>query len=270
MNYPKRDMFFSHRFTRLLMKGCVAQDIGRDATLLLCFIVHQEDAAKYSKPVRFWNEQLMNTMGFKSPKQLVSARTEAIDAGWLHYERTGNRQVGLYFVMIPKAFEGFPDTAIEQNHSVNHSAIHSADGTNKERIAERIGDGLRNELVTESGKHSIPDPNPDPNTTVPAPRRAGFRFPDCWTDRCAEQWELWQITRKKFHTREIDCISWQAVIKERHGWDEQHWYDALVYSTGKEMKHVAHPSDHRRNGKQSREEVPMKKFEFDDKGKLLT
>jgi hypothetical protein len=162
VEYPQRDMFFSHRFVRLLMKSCAALDMGPAACLLLCYIVHTEDAAKYRGAVRFWNQQLMTVMGFKSPKQLIDARTKAVEAGWLVYERSGNREVGQYWVTIPDDFEGLSDGLIESNHSVNHVESGTNSGTNTKRKAERIGDGSRNEYETESGKHSIPIPVPIP------------------------------------------------------------------------------------------------------------
>jgi len=164
--YPKRDVFFSHRFVRLLQKSCAAQDIGTNACLFLCYIVHTEDAARYTGPVRFWNEQLMSVMGFKSPKQLNDARSKAESAGWLVYERSGNREVGRYWVTIPPDFEGLSDTVIEENHSAIHSAGGMNSGMNKERIPERLGDGSRDEYETESGKPSNPIPNPNP---IPIP-----------------------------------------------------------------------------------------------------
>ena len=164
--YPKRSQFFAHKFVRLLQKSCAAMDIGQSSCLFLCYIAHTEDAARYSGPVRFWNEQLMTVMGFKSPKQLNEARSRAIDAGWLVYDRSGNREVGRYWVTVPSQFEGLDDALIEDNNSVNHSenGMNSGmnSGMNKGRIAERISDELRNEKVTESGKPSIPDPIPDP------------------------------------------------------------------------------------------------------------
>jgi len=163
VEYPKREAFFAHKFVRLLTKSCAAQDIGLNAFALLCVIVHQEDSARYSGPVRFWNEQLMNVLGFKSPKQLNDCRAKAIKCGWLHYERSGNREVGRYAVVVPKGFEGLDDNPIEPIHS----AIHSESGTNKERIAERLSDESRNESVTESGKPSVPIPFPVPDLYTP-------------------------------------------------------------------------------------------------------
>lgn len=163
MNYPKREPFFAHKFVRLLTKSCAAQDIGLNAFALLCVIAHQEDSARYSGPVRFWNEQLMNVLGFKSPKQLNDCRAKAIQFGWLGYERSGNREVGRYAVTIPEGFEGLDDSPIESIRSVNHSES----GTNKERIAERLGDESRNESVRESGKPSVPSPVPVPDLYTP-------------------------------------------------------------------------------------------------------
>jgi hypothetical protein len=137
-------------------------DIGQNACLLLCYIAHTEDAARYSGPVRFWNEQLMTVMGFKSPKQLNEARSKAESAGWLVYERSGNREVGRYWVTVPEHFEGLSDAVIEDNRSVIHSENGTNSGMNKERITERIGDGSRNENGTESGKPSNPIPVPRP------------------------------------------------------------------------------------------------------------
>ena len=77
-DYPssrKHSGHFSHKYVRLLAKSCAAQDIGHHAVLLCVFIVHTEDAARYSGPVRFWNEQLMNIMGFRSPAA-VAARSD--------------------------------------------------------------------------------------------------------------------------------------------------------------------------------------------------
>jgi len=190
--YPQRGQFFAHKFVRLLQKSCAAMDIGHQACLLLCYIVHTEDAVRYSGPVRFWNEQLMTVMGFKSPKQLNEARTKAEKAGWLVYERSGNRHVGRYFVTVPAGLEGLDDTPIEDNRSVNHSEFGTNSGTNagafipnSERIAERISDGSRNEYGTESGKHSIPIPIPipipletqDAHASARPPKRKRFEKP---------------------------------------------------------------------------------------------
>lgn len=220
MNYPPREQFFAHRFVRLLLKSCAALDIGQPACLLTVFIAHQEDSARYRGPVRFWNQQLMNCMGFKSPKQLVEARQKAIDAGWLHYERAGNREVGQYFVTIPESVLCLDDTPIEENHSVIRSAIHSESGTNTERKAERISDGKRNENVTESGKHSIPIPSPNPTDTD--------LFGECHIPECLNSEDLsalaqWIVMVQQRDPGRIPSNSGQmmALLKLVAGWKNQ-------------------------------------------------
>ncbi|MEP3929525.1 MAG: phage replication protein, partial [Rhodopirellula bahusiensis] len=99
--YPSRQSHHAHKLTRLLFKGCAAQSIGHHAVCLVIHIAHTEDAARYQGPVRFWNSQLMEVLGFKSPKQLNNARDAATKAGWLVYNRANDRSVGHYWTSIP-------------------------------------------------------------------------------------------------------------------------------------------------------------------------
>jgi hypothetical protein len=167
--YPaerKLQRFFAHRFVRILHKSCAAQDIGPAACYLLCVIAHTEDAGRYAGPARFWRSQLMETLGFRSPKQLVIARNRAIESGWLAYHQGGTRAVGEYFVTIPERFSGLSDSAIEPPEDL---AISSASGTN-EPIAEvglvPLRDLSRNGNGSISGTQSGPLPNPNP---IPSP-----------------------------------------------------------------------------------------------------
>lgn len=165
--YPKRKSHFAHHFVRVLHKSCAAQSIGPAACYLLCVIAHTEDAARYAGPVEFWNSQLMETLGFKSPKQLDVVRNKSIYAGWLWYGRRGNKSVGQYFVMIPERFQGLSDSPIEPSilsaGGMNSGMNGSSNGLTFIPDSERIGDGTRNEFETESGKHPIPIPFPVPN-----------------------------------------------------------------------------------------------------------
>ena len=172
--YPKgrqNTPFFANRFIRLTAKVCVAQEIGQTAALLLVYVVQTEDSCYYRKPVRFWNEQLMSLLGLRSPKQLAAARDAAVNAGWLHYQRSGNRSIGEYWVVWPDEFADLPDTQLGEQQRIwgdNHSAygMNSGmnSGTNSGLNAERIGDDLRKEKGHESGKPSIPIPVPIQNT----------------------------------------------------------------------------------------------------------
>ena len=176
MDYPKssRGKFFAHKFVRLLMKSCAAQDMGQNAVLLCVFIAHTEDAMHYSGACRFWNEQLLSVMGFRSAKQLDNARDKAVEAGWLVYDRPGNRAVGRYWVTIPEQFADLSDSpmgengpATAANHSTIHSGIHSTIHSEFDPNTARIGHELRNESGTNQGASSVPVPDPVPKP-VPA------------------------------------------------------------------------------------------------------
>lgn len=176
MDYPKssRGKFFAHKFVRLLMKSCAAQDMGQNAVLLCVFIAHTEDAMHYSGACRFWNEQLLSVMGFRSAKQLDNARDKAVEAGWLVYDRPGNRAVGRYWVTIPEQFADLSDSpmgengpATAANHSTIHSGIHSTIHSEFDPNTARIGHDLRNESGTNQGASSVPVPDPVPGTVPP-------------------------------------------------------------------------------------------------------
>jgi hypothetical protein len=152
--YPKRDSHHAHKLTRLLFKSCACQSIGHHAALLVIHIAHTEDAARYQYPVRFWNGQLMNAMGWTSPKQLSDARRKAVDGGWLHYERDSDRTVGRYWTLIPESVTAFNDEPIEPCFiSYNGMDIHSQSGTgNGKHSPGGTGSGM--ESGTGSGKPS--------------------------------------------------------------------------------------------------------------------
>lgn len=170
MEYPKdRGGFHAHKYVRLLMKVCAVADIGHHAAYLCVCIAHTEDAARYSGPVRFWNEQLMNVLGFKSPKQLTTARQKAIEAGWLHYERSSDKTVGKYWTLIPAQYEEISDSPIGENTKVFYSEFGKENGMENGMHSESgkengIESGMESGMHCgmETGKHSIPIPEPSP------------------------------------------------------------------------------------------------------------
>jgi hypothetical protein len=132
--YPLRQSHHAHRLTRLSFKSCAALAIGHHAVCLITHIAHTEDAARYQGPVRFWNSQLMETLGFSSPKQLTTARSKAIEFGWLAYDRTNDRSVGHYWTLIPPHVARFDDHPVESDtcsDSHSSSGMHSPDGKEK-------------------------------------------------------------------------------------------------------------------------------------------
>lgn len=167
-DYPvDRPAYYAHRLTRLLFKSCATQSMGHHAAMLVIHIAHTEDAARYRGPVTFWNSQLSETMGFKSPKQLNNARQAAIDSGWLVYERNHDRSVGKYWTRIPPTVERFNDEPIEENtfHSENGTGSGIENGTRNGKHSEngtRNGTGSGTRSGTGSGKPPNPVPVPDP------------------------------------------------------------------------------------------------------------
>lgn len=166
-DYPTREPYYAHRLTRLLFKSCAAQSIGQDAVLLVIHIAHTEDAARYQGPVRFWNSQLNEVLGFRSPKSLNTARRRAVESGWLMYQRKNDRADGLYFTTIPRSVMAFDDEPIEPITPI--PSTESVPSTEQE--AERESYALRNRKVTGND----PLPNPVPN---PKEKRPRFEKPD--------------------------------------------------------------------------------------------
>lgn len=128
--YPKRPPYFAHRFCRLLIKACAAQEIGHTGFVLCVTIAHTEDARRYSGPVTFFNEQLLPIVGVRKWEALDLARRKASEAGWLHYECQGKRQPGIYWVEIPEFAATFDDNPCGETPN----ALYPAKGDNTELL----------------------------------------------------------------------------------------------------------------------------------------
>lgn len=217
--YPQRPSHFAHKATRLLFKSCAAQEIGHHAVLLVIHIVHTEDAARYQNAVRFWNSQLMETLGFKSPKQLTEARRRAIDAGWLKYERDGTRTVGRYWVSIPPNVVKYDDSPIEEV-----DGILSDSGTNQNGVLSAGGTNSGMNCGTNCGKLSYPVPDPNPSscselsqTKASKPDKAapGFEsFP------CVGPVKTWTLTAAKLAewSTSFPDLDVEAEVRKARQW----------------------------------------------------
>ena len=106
--YPTREKFWAHKLVRIMIRTCAAQEIGPEGFCLVTAVAHTEDAKRYSAPVTWWNHQLQDVLGM-SWGQLDRARKRSIKAGWLHYERAGDRTVGKYWTLLPSCFAKIPD-----------------------------------------------------------------------------------------------------------------------------------------------------------------
>ena len=154
MQYPKRPACFAHKFVRLMHKTALASVIGRDAFALLTIIAHTEDAMRYRGPARFWNSQLIETLGFRKWEQFDAVRQKAIDSGWLHYENNGKAKAGEYFVVIPPGYDAIDDLPIEtdSDHTEQNMRSYPKNGYKQ-------GD----DVGYDQGDLSIPNPTPNPN-----------------------------------------------------------------------------------------------------------
>lgn len=221
--YPPRSSHFAHKTTRLLLKSCACQSIGHHAALLVIHICHTEDAARYQGPVRFWNSQLMETLGFTSPKQLADARRKAIESGWLHYERQGTRAVGHYWVTVPSNVTEFTDEPIEESDGIlsaggtNQDGILSQNGTNKSAILSAGGTNCGTNPGTNCGKLSNPTPNPDPKgeSASADPLSADLKeFFDGWSQCGLTECRKLTTNRKKALKSRLADPDWRSSWRE--------------------------------------------------------
>jgi hypothetical protein len=202
--YPTREKFFAHKFVRLLHKAAVASEIGRDAFALLTVIVHTEDAMRYRGAAKFWNSQLVETLGFKKWDQFDACRKRATDSGWLVYICHGKRMAGEYWVSVPTGYEMITDSPIESypenGYDIGYKTGYDdgykqgmIEGTNRVRSGVRTGD--------EQGEPSIPVP-------IPKPNKKNNKF-----ESSPEFEEFWQAYPRKL-AKGNARKAWDAAIKK--------------------------------------------------------
>ena len=107
--YPKRPSHFAHKFTRLLIKACVANELGAEAALLLIAVAHTEDAKGYRGPVTFHNGQFLPLIGVGSESAFKRIRSKCEEAGWLVHQDGSRSKTPAYWVAIPAAYCGWDD-----------------------------------------------------------------------------------------------------------------------------------------------------------------
>lgn len=150
--YPKRPPFFALKYTRLMAKCCLANELGPEVFCLLTVIAGVEDSKSYRSPVTYWNEQLMPIAGFKSVDTLARARNKAMVAGWLHYEPGSRTTPARYWVTIPNEFLVMDDMPTDENMD-EYTPRTTADLRNFARSSH--GDGAEF-ARSERGQHAEP------------------------------------------------------------------------------------------------------------------
>ncbi|MEL7500050.1 MAG: hypothetical protein AAFN77_20785 [Planctomycetota bacterium] len=164
MSYPKRPKFFAAKFCRVLTKAAAAMDIGPETCWMLTVIAMQEDSCRYRKPVNYWNEQLMTLCGFRSRKRLITARSKAVDFGWLVYIKGGNRKPGKYWVQVPHPYSiesdsgpcCEPEPKVQRPDSQPEPKVQRPDSQPEQEFSAPNRGALRG----ANGAPSIPNPNP--------------------------------------------------------------------------------------------------------------
>ena len=188
-SYPDREPFFAHKFTRIMFKTCLCQELGTGAFALLTTIVHTEDAARYRRPVTFYNTQLMPVLGM-SQSQLTLARSKCIKAGWLHYVPGGKSRAGVYWVTVPDHAMGLGDSPTDDSDvPVAEDEANERQTVDKRETNERQTEDKRETNERQTREKPSPFlPNPDPNPTPdPSPKKetAKTRSP---LSRIVDEW----------------------------------------------------------------------------------
>ncbi len=173
-NYPKRSSHFAHKAFRLMHKSSLAATIGRDAFCIIAVVLHTEDAARYRGPVRYFNSQLMETLGFAKWESFNRARIKAIESGWLNYSGDGKRSAGLYFVTVPDGYELIDDSPMEETLS-------PADGYKqgyKEGYKRGYDEGIKGGINRGQWGVQPGDKGGEPYYPIPLPNPNPIPFPD--------------------------------------------------------------------------------------------
>lgn len=235
--YPKRPSHFAHKFCRILMRCCVAQDIGPDAAYMLTQIVHTEDAAHYRRAVRFFNDQLVAACGFANVKALQRARDRAVASGWLHYEEGARSRPAIYWATIPEWAAEVDSGPMDEGKEGQTRKI--VDSCLVENDIETV---LSTSTMCPQSVHNVstvcptiyPSPSPSPSPTdkekAVAHVASWARLPNCQEQRHTDALILWQMARKEKHGSFLPEPSWMAECAKWGHWTAKQWHDQLLQS----------------------------------------
>jgi hypothetical protein len=248
--YPNRDPYFSHKFTRLLTKLCVANELGPDVFTLLVIVAHTEDSRRYQGPVNWYNEQLLPLCGFRNVKALDRARTAAVEAGWLHYETGGKSKPGKYWVL-----QGGGDIELDSNATdVDESDLSPVclvendqrNGIETDLKGNRVSFETDLTVFREGNSYPLPSspvPGPLPNgasraneTPKKNPGPSGFIVPDHWdTPSVHAALTLWsQHYPSKHNGATFGQVNAAMLLKNREseGWTPEVFCKSVELSVG--------------------------------------
>lgn len=252
--YPKRPKFFAAKFCRLVVKACVANELGPEAAMLLVAVANTEDARGYRGPVNFWNGQLCPLIGCKSDSTLKRIRAKCQAAGWLVCDPGSRAKPPVYFVTVPAHFEGWDDaptddgTADLKTDSAQMPPASRPDSAHQWAASEReVGEMRATSFPVPVPKEEDPLPpevepagKPRPDDVIAAwnatPGLPAFKgtnpnlrrdIGSRWADpRFRERWRdvLAALAKSDWHTgRSADADSFVATLTwfvSERGWDK--------------------------------------------------
>lgn len=233
--YPKRPSHFAHKFCRIMMRCCVAQDIGPDAAYMLTQIVHTEDAAHYRRAVRFFNDQLVAACGFANVKALQRARDKAVASGWLHYEEGARSRPAIYWAMIPEwaaeVDSGPMDEGKDgQTRRIADSCLVENDQESVLSVSTIRPQSVHNPSTVCPTIYPSPDPIPTDKENASRHVAAWVRPANCQEQRHTDALILWQMARKEKHGSFLPEPSWMAECAKWQHWTPSQWVTQLLQS----------------------------------------
>ncbi len=188
--YPKRPSHFAHKFTRLLLKACVANELGAEAALLLIAVAHTEDAKGYRGPVTFHNGQFLPLIGVGSEAAFKRLRSKCEDAGWLVHQDGSRSKTPAYWVTIPAEYCGWDDGPTDETPT-DYIGTTGANGSAGDPQCDLNAISIRSQCDlnadpkrSPSDRNAIskrtaffpspsPDPSPSPNAPLPPAEPGG-------------------------------------------------------------------------------------------------
>ena len=104
-SYPERKAPFYIRYSKALLESPAMREVGATPVSLVLLIAAKEDSLFYSKPPEYWRSELIDRLGYKSPRGFQNARDKAMAAGLLYYRKRGRVFPGQYWVLVPPWLE---------------------------------------------------------------------------------------------------------------------------------------------------------------------
>jgi hypothetical protein len=200
--YPVRPSLFALHYCKALFESDAIKICGRDAVLFVAFIVTVEDKLYYKAAPRFWREELMRRIGYRSPKDLSRVRKRAINAGLILYTKGSRAITSSYWVLVPDWLEPFLRSQKGTQNAVD------VPETERNKSAKRSQKGTQS--GTQSGTHSTPNPKPQIQ-----PRNKSAKVSIDRPNEVQEQiWSDWLTVRKAKGSGPVTETALKAIRRE--------------------------------------------------------